>query len=209
MLQAERAKARDSIDRQLPSLRLRLPAQGSSACHLCLPRMGFVQREVWAVGQQTYRLYNCQRCAALVLICAACDCGQRYCAGDCAAICRQESVRRAGARYQRTSRGAHNHAIRQKRWRNSHSKVTHQSFQSNPCASTVLVSSIVLERTDARERSEATHSRQSTRGMCVEWVQRTQSLESEVCAQSPRCNFCHAPLPRLARLRSGWGRLLH
>ena len=162
--------------------------------------MGFVQREVWAVGQQTYRLYNCQRCAALVLICAACDCGQRYCAGDCAALCRQESMRQAGARYQRTPRGAHNHALRQKRWRDSHLKVTHQSFQNSPCASTVLVSSIVLGRTD-----EKTHSRLSTR----EWGERTQSIEAGVCAQGMRCDFCHARLPQLARLRDGWGGLLY
>src|SRR5581483_3587884 len=164
--------------------------------------------EVWAVGEQTYRLYNCQRCAALVLICAACDCGQRYCAGDCAALCRQESVRRAGARYQRTLEGARHHAARQKRWRSSHSKVTHQSFQSSPCASTVLVSEIVLEHPDALEITETTHPAQPTCGMSVEWVQRGHAIEGEFSADTPRCHFCHAPLPRLARLRSGWGRLL-
>ena len=74
-----------------------------------------------------YRLYNCRRCSALVRICRRCDHGNIYCAGECARIRRLESLRRAGARYQRSRRGAHRHAARQKRWRHcQRQKVTHQ-----------------------------------------------------------------------------------
>jgi hypothetical protein len=65
----------------------------------------------------TYRLYHCQRCGMQVCICAECDCGNVYCPGECAELARLESVRRAGARYQRTFRGARKHAERQRRYR--------------------------------------------------------------------------------------------
>lgn len=52
--------------------------------------------------EPTYRLYNCRRCAVQVRICRHCDHGNIYCAGECSRICRRESLRRAGARYQRT-----------------------------------------------------------------------------------------------------------
>ena len=53
--------------------------------------------------EPTYRLYQCQRCDVQVRICCHCDHGNIYCAGECAQIRRRESLRRAGARYQRTS----------------------------------------------------------------------------------------------------------
>lgn len=49
----------------------------------------------------TYRLYHCQRCGMQVCICAQCDCGNVCCPGECAEFARRESLRRAGARYQR------------------------------------------------------------------------------------------------------------
>jgi hypothetical protein len=60
--------------------------------------------------EESYRLYSCRGCSVLVSICGACDHGNIYCPGECAAISRRASNRRAGARYQRTRRGARRHA---------------------------------------------------------------------------------------------------
>jgi hypothetical protein len=77
----------------------------------------------------TYRLYYCRRCAMQVCICAQCDCGNVYCPGECTQLARLESVRRAGARYQRTYRGARKHAERQRRYRERQKlEVTHHAF---------------------------------------------------------------------------------
>ena len=79
------------------------------------------------LGEPSYRLYNCRRCAVQVRICSRCDHGNIYCAGECARTAKLESRRRASARYQRTRRGAHRHAARQMRWRiRQRQEVTHQ-----------------------------------------------------------------------------------
>ena len=59
---------------------------------------GVVQCSVrgMAASEQTYRLYNCARCAEQVRICRECDRGNQYCAGVCAGLRRRESLRRAG-----------------------------------------------------------------------------------------------------------------
>ncbi len=59
----------------------------------------FGGRALGSLGEPSYRLYNCARCAAQVRLCRRCDHGNVYCAGECARISRRESVRRAGARY--------------------------------------------------------------------------------------------------------------
>ncbi len=80
------------------------------------------------------RLYRCQRCGRVVLICSRCDCGQLYCARGCAHKARQESLRRAGQRYQQTLHGKRKHAARMQRYRREQKqKVTHQAPpQSEP-----------------------------------------------------------------------------
>lgn len=94
-----------------------------------------------AVGedaQQSHRLFNCAACGQAVHICRACDRGNVYCAGPCAATRRTESVRRAGARYQRTRGGATRHAARQSAWRARQIKeVTHQGSSAQGLAATV------------------------------------------------------------------------
>jgi hypothetical protein len=78
-------------------------------------------------GGWASRVIGSRRCAAQVRICSRCDHGNIYCAGECARIRRRESRRRASARYQRTRRGAHRHAARQRRWRiRQRQEVTHQ-----------------------------------------------------------------------------------
>lgn len=73
------------------------------------------------------RRYSCARCRRLCLICSRCDRGQLYCAGDCRKRTREESQRRAGAKYQQTPWGRRRHAARQARYRRRpEQKVTHQ-----------------------------------------------------------------------------------
>jgi len=66
------------------------------------------------------RLYVCPRCGEQVRICPRCDRGNQYCGPACSTAARRESVRAAGARYQRTRRGRHCHARRQRRYRDRH-----------------------------------------------------------------------------------------
>ena len=77
------------------------------------------------------RLYHCCRCQAQVIICTACDHGQRYCPKDCAEIARSLSLKRAGKKYQSSRAGRFNNADRQKRFRmRQKQKVTHQGSPS-------------------------------------------------------------------------------
>ena len=70
-------------------------------------------RGVGLLEEPTYRLYQCRRCGVQVQICSQCDHGNIYCAGECSRLARRECMGRAGARYQRTLRGARRHAERQ------------------------------------------------------------------------------------------------
>ena len=92
-----------------PGPSVRSAVGGSFASPLCLAVAALSS----AVGEgvlglleepATYRLYHCRRCGMQVCICAQCDCGNLYCPGECAELARRESVRRAGARYQRPLR---------------------------------------------------------------------------------------------------------
>jgi hypothetical protein len=110
---------------------------------------------LWGRGvqkrEESYRLYSCRGCSVSVSICGPRDHGNIFCAGDCAAVSRREPRRRAGARYQRTRRGARRHAARQQVWRERQlEKVTHLG-----CAPTmpvlrmsVTVDMAALELTD-------------------------------------------------------------
>ncbi len=99
-----------------------------------------------------YRLFNCARCHEQVRICPACDHGQLYCVGACAGIRRRETLQRAGARYQRTCRGARKHAARQHVYRARRAqKVTHHGF--SPAAG----GAIEPVREDNRDACRLTH----------------------------------------------------
>jgi hypothetical protein len=52
-----------------------------------------------------------------VLLCSRCDRGQRYCGRACSRAARQESLRAAARRYQRSRAGRLAHAARSRRWR--------------------------------------------------------------------------------------------
>ncbi len=167
---------------------MRSAVGGSFASPLCLAAAALSS----AVGEgvlglleepATYRLYHCCRCGMQVCICAQCDCGNLYCPGDCAELARRESVRRAGARYQRTPRGARRHAERQRRYRQRRRQgVTHQSFPlvtSRCSVSRHLVSASESSDVDVKEPSLP----------LVPPLQR-------------RCAFCGRPLPPFARLHT-------
>ena len=167
---------------------MRSAVGGSFASPLCLAAAALSS----AVGEgvlglleepATYRLYHCCRCGMQVCICAQCDCGNLYCPGDCAELARRESVRRAGARYQRTLRGARRHAERQRRYRQRRRQgVTHQSFPlvtSRCSVSRHLVSASESSDVDVKEPSLP----------LVPPLQR-------------RCAFCGRPLPPFARLHT-------
>jgi hypothetical protein len=147
--------------------------------------------------EESYRLYSCRGCSVLVSICDACDHGNIYCAGECAAVSRRASNRRSGARYQRTRRGARRHAARQQAWRERElDKVTQQGCAPlGPVFTmsiTVDVAAIEIEHASAEPKLLATSPPK-----CDHHRQR----------QAGRCDFCHAPLPAFTRLRtrSGWG----
>jgi hypothetical protein len=131
----------------------------------------------------TYRLYHCRRCRMQVCVCAQCDCGNLYCPGDCPVQARRESVRRAGARYQRTARGARRHAERQRRYRERHRhEVTHHGFPlvtSRCSVSRHLVSASESSDVDVKEPPRPPGP----------LLQR-------------RCAFCGRPLPPFARLHT-------
>jgi hypothetical protein len=145
------------------------------------------------VREESYRLYSCRGCGVSVSICGRCDRGNIYCVGECATVSRRASNRRAGARYQRTRRGARRHAARQQAWRERQlDKVTHLG-----CAPTVLVFRMsvtvdmaALELTDAP--------------LAPDKYRKAPCNPQRVTG---RCDFCHAPLPRFTRLRTwrGWG----
>lgn len=73
------------------------------------------------------RLYNCVRCHVQVIICSYCDRNNIYCGSACSRAARIRSCCFASQRYQKSLRGRHQHAKRQRRYRaRQKNKVTHQ-----------------------------------------------------------------------------------
>jgi hypothetical protein len=107
--------------------------------------------------RQSHRLYQCAACGQTVHICRACDRGNVYCAGACAPLRRSESLRRAGARYQCSRRGATRHAARQSALRARQTQeVTHQG--SPAVALAVQLPADAIEVTGVREDGHANHT---------------------------------------------------
>jgi len=153
---------------------------GGFAGSLCLPAPGAVQcRGEGGLGleEPTYRLYHCRRCAVQVSICRQCDHGNVYCRRECAELARRDSLRRAGARYQRTFRGACRHAARQRRYCERGAKVTHHRFSA--CSAACSVSA---------RASEPIH------------VEPRGPLELPLRVPPTRCAFCGIQLPAFARV---------
>ena len=106
--------------------------------------------------KQSPRLYYCLRCTVQVVICSHCDRGQIYCSSDCSNAARLQSVRAAERRYQDSSRGKMNHALRQRRYRaRLKEKVTDQgsSLLSRNALLTSVENETEIEDADHRELS--------------------------------------------------------
>lgn len=151
-------------------------------------------------NQESYRLYNCMRCARQVRICGPCDRGNRYCAEDCAQIRRRESRCRASARYQQSYCGALKHAARQRAWRcREQQKVTHQGSLAMAAALIVVSSSTITP-------TQEPHG--ETAGITAPLPVGMRRAHPHVCFHhtAPRCCFCGcvlAPFARQGWLRSG------
>lgn len=141
---------------------------------------------------ETHRLYTCGRCSTQVRICRHCDHGNWYCAGECAAVRRRESLRRAGERYQRSRRGACHHAARQRAWRAlRRQKVTHQG--SLPAVVTAIVALTSTEVTTQVDHAD---------------IPDVEPRSDRYLMAIPilLCSFCArvlAPFARLGPLRGG------
>jgi predicted nucleic acid-binding Zn ribbon protein len=135
--------------------------------------------------EPSYRLYSCRRCAQQVHICRHCDHGNQYCAGECAAIRRRESLRRAGVRYQLSSRGARYHAARQRAWRARQlQKVTHHG-SADAGAAVIVEATATMTADDAAPVAAAL----------------PVVLEPPSYLGPPaRCCFCGRALSRFARV---------
>jgi hypothetical protein len=111
---------------------------------------------------------------------------------------RDESVRRAGARYQSTANGSKHHAARQRAWveRCKQKEMTHQGCAT---AGPVVTLSVMAE-VAVMEPSDAPSLPITPTGTDHEPIR-------ERCSPARRCDFCHAPLPLFTRVRTwrGWG----
>jgi hypothetical protein len=151
-------------------------------------------------GEKTYRLYNCARCAQQVRICSNCDRGNRYCAGECAALRRRESLLRAARRYQRSYRGACAHAARQSAWRARQTQeVTHHG--SIGCVVSVTVANSSTQTTT----TQRTHADITSLQLQAHSAARLAPCHAHAAGQAHRravssCSFCGRALPSFARL---------
>jgi hypothetical protein len=161
-------------------------------------------------SEQTYRLYNCARCAEQVHICRRCDRGNQYCAGECAQIRRRESLRRAGERYQGSYRGAYAHAARQRAWRERQTQeVTHHGSLSSMVSVTVASTStqITIEHGTHVDAASVEPPAQAHSG--CEIAVTLERADSRIHARGTthragmprlRCSVCGCVLPHFARL---------
>ena len=160
------------------------------------------------VDRQSHRLYHCVACGQAVHICRACDRGNVYCAGTCAPMRRTESLRRAGARYQRSHRGATRHAARQSAWRTRQiQEVTHQGslavVLTGTLASSATEATRPLEHGDARygESGSGVHAMRAALLISAS-AARVHDRGYRPVARTPglACGFCRRMLTPCVRM---------
>lgn len=79
------------------------------------------------------RRFHCAKCRVPVIVCRQCDHGQQYCFNGCAQLAREESLKRAGKKYQQTRQGKIKNAARQQKFRDKQKQiVTHQGSAPEP-----------------------------------------------------------------------------
>ena len=126
----------------------------------------------------TARRFHCARCHAAVLLCRACDRGNRYCLEGCAGEARAERQRRNAARYRRGRRARLANAARQARHRaRAEQKVTHR------CSPLPL----------------AAAQRQLLCDWFVVALEALMRTRSSVPDTTPRCAFCDVVLDPFLR----------
>lgn len=176
--------------------RARTPAHRLYACDArrCPVPHGSCMAVLDEANRQSHRLFHCAACGQAVHICRACDRGNVYCAGACAPMRRTESLRRAGARYQRSHRGATRHAARQSAWRaRQMQEVTHQGSLAVAVTGTLPCSA--TEATRPLEHGDARHSEL---GSGVHAMRAALSIRAPSAAHA--CNHGHRLAPRTAAL---------
>ena len=162
-------------------------------------------------SEQTYRLYNCRHCATQVRICRDCDHGNLYCAGVCGPICRRESKRRAGERYQLGHAGACKHANRQRALRERQRQtqiVTHQGSLADTATPIVAASSIPSPTEDTHVDVASIQSAPQPPSPLQAGLRasQTRTYHPFMAPLAHRCSFCRCALPAFARrgpLRGG------
>jgi len=154
-------------------------------------------------SEQTYRLFNCRRCAVQVRICCNCDHGNVYCAGKCAQIARRESTQRAGETYQLGRSGALNHAARQHTFRERQTQiVTHQGSPPDTATLIVAASSIQspIEETHVDTASIQSPPQPPSPLQAGLRATQTHTYSHPMALLVHRCSFCRCALSAFARL---------
>lgn len=111
---------------------------------MALARSAIGHRNQCRSGGEDARQFGCLRCGTLVVICRACDRGNRYCNPVCASEARNKRQREASRLYQRTSRGARNHAARQDAYRHRQRQRQWAKRVTHPGSSDQEVETIVV-----------------------------------------------------------------
>ena len=136
------------------------------------------------------RVYCCQRCGIAVWVCPECDHGQVFCAGECSISGRRESVGRAGARYQKTRRGAHRHAARQRRWRQQqqqrHLLQTSKIVTHHTCSTSVTECTVSAEPQTGKQVNGDAQENAHNEGVG------SPNSGSTAVVFTDRCDFCRA-----------------
>lgn len=183
----------------------RLYARDARRCPVLLRSCMAVLDEA---DRQSHRLYHCAACGQGVHICRACDRGNVYCAGGCAAMRRIESSRRAATRYQSSRRGASLHAARQVAWRARQiQKVTHQGSLGVAVTGTLPCSA--TEATRRLDHGDAVHSECGSGVHAMRAALAISACPARVhdhahrpVAKAPglRCSFCQRVLTSWIRM---------
>lgn len=164
-------------------------------------------------SEQTYRLYNCRRCAVQVRICRNCDHGNVYCAGECAQIAQHTARCRASKTYQLGRSGACKHAARQKALRERQRLrqaqiVTHRGSLPKAATPIVAASSIQspIEETHVDIASIPSPPQPPSPLQAGLRASHTLTYSQPMARLAHRCSFCRCALPAFAQrgpLRGG------
>lgn len=146
------------------------------------------------------RFFLCARCQVQVLICSRCDRGHIYCSAHCSRQSRKERQRRSASRYQRTDRGALNHAARQQRYLDrrdkielDHPKMTHQG-SAPPTPPSTSHPQESAQSAQIHKTEEVDHDQRSRRPLAA--------LHSHPDAPPRyRCSFCGCTVSAFFRSR--------